>query len=293
MPQQFNRSDQSVSPALPRPLSVLRADPERLLGVRAGSGTAVNSGFAGLVAIVLTTFFFYGVYLFPEGPFRSMLLERGPTQYIAVFLGLWCAVILVFKKRKLSIQRRALRHAVIPENHEFVLTTTSADQVIRAIYAIADDPQRFLVYNRILIALTSLKNLGRASDVDDILRSIGERDESTHQTSFATLGGFLWAIPVLGFIGTVLGLASAIGNFSSLLDNQTDVSGIVGSLKEVTGGLSTAFETTLLALVIALVLQLWITSQKKAEEVFLDDCQDYGLRQIVSRIKVQREQEPN
>ena len=98
---------------------------------------------------------------------------------------------------------------------------------------------------------------------------------------------------MLGFIGTVLGLASAIGNFSSLLDNQTDVSGIVGSLKEVTGGLSTAFETTLLALVIALVLQLWITSQKKAEEVFLDDCQDYGLRQIVSRIKVQREQEPN
>jgi biopolymer transport protein ExbB/TolQ len=124
------------------------------------------------------------------------------------------------------------------------------------------------------------------SDVDDILRATAERDESTHQTSFATLGGFLWAIPVLGFIGTVLGLAGAIGNFSSLLDKQSDVSGIVGSLKEVTGGLSTAFETTLLALVIALVVQLWITSQKKSEEEFLDDCQDYCLKQIVGRIKI-------
>lgn len=140
------------------------------------------------------------------------------------------------------------------------------------------------------MAVSNLKNIGRVSDVDDILRSLSERDESAHDTSFATLGGFLWAIPVLGFIGTVLGLAAAIGNFSSLLDNQDDVRAIVGSLKEVTGGLSTAFETTLLALVIALIVQLWITNQRKAEEVFLDDCQEYCLKQIVSRIKILSEE---
>jgi biopolymer transport protein ExbB/TolQ len=134
--------------------------------------------------------------------------------------------------------------------------------------------------------VANLKNLGRVSDVDDILRSIAERDESAQQTSFAILGGFLWAIPVLGFIGTVLGLAQAIGTFSELLDSQSDLSGIVGSLKEVTGGLSTAFETTLVALVIALVVQLWVTAQKKAEEVFLDDCNEYCLKQIVNRIKI-------
>lgn len=273
-------------PPLPRPLSIVRSDPERRIGVSAGSGTAVNSGFAGIIAVVLTTAFFCVIYLLPHVHFRAMLLDRGPTQFFAVYLGFWSAVILIIKRRKLSIQRSALRHAVIPENHDFVLTSQTADHVIRSIHAIADDPQRFLVFNRILIALSNLKNLGRVSDVDDILRASAERDESTHQTSFATLGGFLWAIPVLGFIGTVLGLAGAIGNFSSLLEKQSDVSGIVGSLKEVTGGLSTAFETTLLALVIALVVQLWITSQKKAEEMFLDDCQDYCLKQIVSRIKI-------
>jgi len=214
------------------------------------------------------------------------LLARGPTQYAAVALGIWSVVILSLKRNKLTIQQASLKHAVIPENHDFVLTSQTADHVIRNIHALADDPSRFLVYNRILIALSNLKNLGRVSDVDDILRSSAERDESAHQTSFATLGGFLWAIPVLGFIGTVLGLAGAIGNFSSLLEKQSDVSGIVGSLKEVTGGLSTAFETTLLALVIALVIQLWITSQRKAEEMFLDDCQEYCLKQIVSRIKI-------
>ncbi len=282
--------EQAHVPPLPRPLSVSRSDPERRLGVAAGRGTAVNTSFSGLVALLLTVIFFLGVYFLPPTHVRALFLERGPTQYFSVYLGIWCGVILLFKRRKLLIQRQSLQHAVIPENHEFVLTSQTADHVIRNIHAIADDPQRFIVFNRILVAVSNLKNIGRVSDVDDILRSLAERDESAHDTSFATLGGFLWAIPVLGFIGTVLGLAAAIGNFSSLLDNQDDVRAIVGSLKEVTGGLSTAFETTLLALVIALIVQLWITNQRKAEEVFLDDCQEYCLKQIVSRIKILSEE---
>lgn len=278
--------DVSSSPPLPHPLSTVRSDPERRFGIRAGAGTSINTGFAGILALAATVLIFALVYALPPIHFRATLLERGPTQYFAVFLGVWCVVILLLKRRKLSLQREALRHPVVPENHDFVLTSQTADHLIRNIHAIAEDPERFIVFNRILIAVSNLKNLGRVADVDEILRSIGERDESAHQTSFATLNGFLWAIPVLGFIGTVLGLAQAIGRFSDLLDKQSDIGGIVGSLKDVTGGLSTAFETTLLALVIALVIQLWVTAQRKAEEVFLDDCHEYCLKQIVNRIKI-------
>lgn len=273
-------------PSLPKPLNVSLQDIECRMGVTAGSGTAVNTGFAGLVATILTVAFYGIIYYLPPSLFRDTFIERGITQPFAVLLGLWCAVILLIKRSKLKIQRRALTQPVIPENYEFILTPKSADQVIRNIHAIAENPSQFIVYNRILVALSLLKNVGRVSDVDEVLRSHAERDESAVNTSFATIGGFLWAIPVLGFIGTVLGLASAIGNFSGLLDQATEVQGIVGSLKEVTAGLSTAFETTLLALVIALVVQLWMTSQKKSEEEFLDQSQEYCLKQIVSRIKL-------
>jgi biopolymer transport protein ExbB/TolQ len=70
------------------------------------------------------------------------------------------------------------------------------------------------------------------------------------------------------------------------LDESSDVGGIVSSLKQITGGLSTAFETTLVALVIALALQLIMTAQKQNEEEFLDEVSDYCLRQITSRIKI-------
>ena len=141
------------------------------------------------------------------------MLDRGPTQFVAVFLGIWCATILLIKRSKLKLQRSALNYSAVPENSDFILSSQSADELIRNIYNIAEDPERFVVFNRILIAVANLKNLGRVSDVDDILRSIGERDESAQQTSFAILGGFLWAIPVLGFIGTVLGLAPSNRHF--------------------------------------------------------------------------------
>lgn len=215
-----------------------------------------------------------------------MFLERGPTQHAATFLGFWSASILVLKRNKLRLQRSALKLDVIPRNSGFVLSSQTADIVIQTIHENADDPERFIIYNRILSAISNLKNLGRVSDVDEILKSLAERDENVHETSFGLINGFLWAIPVLGFIGTVLGLSVSISNFSNLLDSKNQISEIVGSLKEVTAGLSTAFETTLVALVIALVLQLWMTVQKNSEEGFLDDCQDYCLKQIVSKIKI-------
>ena len=268
------------------PLCFFEMDIEKRCGFTTGTGTYAHPWFTGVIALVLTVVFYLIVTFLPESYYTDLFLKRGPTPHAAVFLGFWCMAILLVKRQKLRVQRRALEFNAIPESHQFVFSSQTADQVAGKLHENASDPERFLVYNRILVAISNLKNLGRVSDVDDMLRSMGDRDESAHETSFGLVNGFLWAIPVLGFIGTVLGLGQSIASFSSLLDNQSDMSGIVASLTQVTSGLSTAFDTTLLALVIALVLQLWMTLQKTNEEQFLDDCTEYCMRQIVSRIRI-------
>jgi biopolymer transport protein ExbB/TolQ len=135
------------------------------------------------------------------------------------------------------------------------------------------------------VALGNLKNLGRVSDVDDIFRSQADHEETSMETSYSLLRGFVWAIPVLGFIGTVIGLSQAVGGFGSVLGSATEISEISGSLKSVTAGLATAFETTLEALVAALIIQLLMTFLKKSEEEFLESCTDYCIRRVVSRLR--------
>ncbi len=262
------------------------SDVENRLGFTGGKHTRVNNALAFLLALG-ATIAIYATLLRLHGTWIADILTlRGPTPYAIVFLTCWAVFILVLKGQKLQLQRRALQCAILPEEHDFVLSATTVDQLMDNIYARVDDPRHFVLFNRIAMALSNLRNLGRVGDVDDILRSQAAQDESAMETSYALVRGFVWAIPVLGFVGTVLGLSQAIGGFGGVLAATDDVGKLAPALGQVTGGLSTAFDTTLEALVAALCIQLAMTFLKKSEEEFLDDCSEYCNRNVVSRLKI-------
>ena len=64
-----------------------------------------------------------------------------------------------------------------------------------------------------------------------------------------------------------------------------DIEVLKASLGGVTGGLAIAFETTLIALVLAMLIQLYMTFTLNKEEVFLDSCADYCHRNIISKMR--------
>jgi len=267
-------------------LSWFRQDPEQRLGFRGGRFTKVNPALPLLSAVLLSAAFYGGLMLAGQGWFTDMFLHRGPTQYATVFFTAWASSILGVKWRKLRFQRRSLEHIVVPEAADFVLAPTTVDEVIQRIYQTVDEPRQFTLFNRITVALANLRNLGRVTDVDDILRSQAEQDEAVVDSSYALVEGFVWAIPVLGFIGTVLGLSQAIGEFSSVLSAGKDVTAIAEGLRGVTAGLATAFETTLVALVAALCIQLAMVALRRNEAEFLEACAEYCTRHIVGRLRL-------
>jgi biopolymer transport protein ExbB/TolQ len=272
---------------LPEPeLSWQRNDPEQRLGFRGGRFTRVNNWLTLLLGIAATLAFYALLSYWPDLWISQSFTQRGPTPYAIAFFSWWSLAVLWVKWRKLAFQRRALELEVVPSEHNFLLSGATVDHVVERVQCAVDDPRHFVLFNRITVALSNLKNLGRVTDVDDIFRSQGGQDESAMETSYALVKGFIWAIPVLGFIGTVLGLSEAVGGFAEVLQSTTDVEQIVGALKLVTSGLATAFETTLQALVAALAIQMLLVFLKKAEEEFLDACSEYCLRRVVSRVRV-------
>lgn len=265
-----------------------RQDVEQRLLVHGGRFTRVNTFLSAVIGALLATLFYAVIAStrIADTAFGKIFLERGPTQHAVVFLTCWSCAILLLKWFKLQLQRRALVARVVPEEPGFVISTATVDQVLKQLNSIADDPRHFVVLNRVEVALSNLRNLGRVGDVDEILRSQAAQDESHMETSYALVQGFVWAIPVLGFIGTVLGLSQAIGKFADVLGPEEDLSAITGALVKVTGGLETAFDTTLVALVAALTIQLLVVMLKKSEEEFLDAATDYGIRNVVGRLRL-------
>ena len=280
-------SSELVKPAAPI-LDWSRHDIEQRLLFPGGRHTRVNNLLTGLLGGMLTASFF-GLLQVPslrDTLFADVFINRGPTQFAVVFLFFWSLAILGMKWLKLRFQKRALDVRVIPSEPGFTLSTATVGRVLDHIHDCVDDPRHFVLFNRIVVALANLRNLGHVGDVDDILRSQASQDESAMETSYALVQGFVWAIPVLGFIGTVLGLSAAIGEFGGVLGDAGEISQITSALKGVTAGLATAFDTTLVALVAALCIQMLMTVLKKNEEEFLDAAMEFGIRNVVGRLRI-------
>lgn len=270
----------------PAPLSWVRSDPEQRLAFRGGRFTRVNTWCALLIGVIFTTGFYAILYLAPDSYLAVTFTQRGPIPYCITVFFFWSLAILMLKFFKLRLQKRALDMVIVPENPEFVLSPLTVEDVVGRIYQVVDDPKHFTLFNRISVALANLRNLGRVADVDEILQTQAGSDESVMETSYSLIQGFVWAIPVLGFIGTVQGLSAAIGGFGSVLATTEELSQVKDALKDVTGGLSVAFETTMQGLVAALIVQLLLTALKKSEEEFLDACSEYCVRHIVGRLRL-------
>ena len=267
-------------------------DIEQRCGFSGGKHTDVNMWFALLVTALVTGAFFIGLCHVPASV-RSltavaMILERGWTPYAMVALFVLALVILFVKWRKLVFQEKAFQVELIPVGNNFALTSETALDVLKTLNESVDDPRRFVLFNRIERALLNLKNVGNVSDVSEMLRAQAENDESHMDSSYGILSGIIWVIPILGFIGTVIGLSGAIGGFGAVLNTDASVSSLRESLTPVTSNLGIAFDTTFVALVLAMVVQLLMTLLRKREEVFLDACRDYAHVNIISRLRIVR-----
>ncbi|MBF0199909.1 MAG: MotA/TolQ/ExbB proton channel family protein [Desulfamplus sp.] len=215
-----------------------------------------------------------------------MFTERGIVPFVIVFFFWWSLAVLFIKWRKLVFQKRALTLMVVPQSRDFELNQDSARDILSRMYGLVDDPRHFVLLNRIERALANLHNIGMIADVSAVLHAQARNDEDQMESSYGLVKGFVWAIPVLGFIGTVLGLSRAIGNFGTVISSSDGLETLRVSLQAITSGLAVAFDTTLIALAGALCVQLIMVALKKKEEGFLDECNDYCHANIISKLRL-------
>ena len=91
----------------------------------------------------------------------------------------------------------------------------------------------------------------------------------------------IWAIPALGFIGTVMGISLALA-----YRRRGRPAGPEPALPELTKQLAVAFDTTLLALVMSAVLVLVQHVVQAYEERALNQAGQYCLDNLINRLYV-------
>jgi biopolymer transport protein ExbB/TolQ len=289
-------------------LNFRQVDPEARLGLPSGRHTTpslVTSLFGGALLMLLVVA--AGLVIRrPTGDAVSDAIRLyiwdlimgykglAPTM---VFLACWSFSFLCIKMLKIRAQRRALELRLMPTDPGFVLTAATSQKVLQAIESGVEGAAHFLYLKRIISSLRSMRNVGRVADVDDMLQSAAANDQSILESGYTMLKGFVWAIPVLGFIGTVLGLSDAMRSFNQALapaanGQSADVKLVTQGLVKVLQGLDVAFVTTGEALILVFIIHLIHVFVRDADEALLDDAREEAHEQIGARVRLDQVRVP-
>lgn len=157
------------------------------------------------------------------------------------------------------------------------LPATQAAALRQAIDALPATERDNYLPRRVREALDSVSRNGSADRLGEELRYLAELDADRQHASFGLLRIVIWAIPILGFLGTVIGITMAI---ASLSPEQLET-----SLPEVIGGLGVAFDTTALALALSMVLMFGQFAVDRRENALLAKVDARAANELIGRFQ--------
>lgn len=198
------------------------------------------------------TFTFY--FLVSRGIVQSELVSRyfagHPVEYIETALFFIGVVALLMKATDLAYQFRVVPKTKLAAPLSAGEPPSKAEELIATLTALPRRMQETYLVRRLSNALRYVQQSDSADDVDEQLRYLSEVDAERSHDGYSLVRMIIWATPMLGFLGTVIGITLALGDLSP----EALVNAPKEAMQGLLAGLSIAFDTTALALSLSIVL---------------------------------------
>ena len=178
-----------------------------------------------------------------------------------------------------------MQFKLLPEDIPVDIREDNVGEFYTHIKRLGFDPRQSFLLTRIFRGLEHFSVRKNHSETADMLKSQSEIDATMVDSSYVLIKVFIWAIPILGFIGTVLGISDAVSSFGGEMGAAADIEVIKEQLGQVTGGLSEAFDTTLVSLVFSLFVMFPTSIMQKNEEDLLNKVDEYCNEYFLKRLR--------
>lgn len=119
------------------------------------------------------------------------------------------------------------------------------------------------------------------ADAHHVLRSLSDLRRQRITTDYVLVRYLIWAIPTVGFLGTVVGISGALIAMQPLFASEAPTADLVAPVVQQLG---MAFNTTIVALVLSAVLT-WLAQHAMGRESHaIDRASEYVLRNLLNRL---------
>ncbi len=211
-------------------------------------------------------------------PERSIyVLIRDYEQEACFILMLWAVAIMAYKAVAAVRERALLESELIPTTVGMSILPEDTREYSRPVQALPESVQSYLLPRTLLTALHRFRSTRNIQDVSTAVRTVCEAESERLDTELAMVRYIAWAIPSVGFIGTVRGIGQALSQAHKAVE---------GDIAMVTESLGVAFNSTFIALVLSIVLMFFLHQLQMAQERLVLDTQNYCDRHLIRYLQV-------
>jgi len=211
-------------------------------------------------------------------PARNIhVIIKDPEQQICFVLAFWALAIMGYKAWSLQHGRKLLGADLLklPEGMK-ILPEDSRDYA-RQVEALPAEMRGELLPRALLSGLHRFGSTRNIQDVSSAIHDTCDLEFGRLDAELSMVRYVAWAIPSIGFVGTVRGIGESLQQAHKAVEG--DVSGVVA-------GLGVAFNSTLVALALSILVMFMLHQVQLRQERAVLDTEEFLDQNVVRQMMV-------
>jgi len=198
-------------------------------------------------------------------------------QETCVILMLWSLLLLARQAQDTRLARKLLDREYVKIGDGQVVLPEDARVYSRPLESLPREEQGRFLPRLLMVAYNRFGATRSVQDAAEAVRDECEFETASLDTKLSMVRFTAWAIPAVGFVGTVRGIGAAL---------QEAQGAMGGDISGVTMGLGVTFNATLTALMCCIIVMFWMHQLQQFQDRLVLDCRTYVDRQLLRKLRV-------
>lgn len=205
------------------------------------------------------------------------VVMRDYEQETCIILLFWAMSIIGLKMVRTHNERKMLEQPLLNLSEGMSILPQDARDYSRPVQALPPQERELLLPRVLLSALQRFGSTQNIQDVSNVVKDVCNTEAERLESELSVVRYIAWAIPSIGFLGTVRGIGEALGKA-----HQATSGDILG----VTSSLGTAFNSTFIALVVSILLMFILYQLQLFQDRLVLDTQNYCDNYLIRHLQV-------
>ena len=206
----------------------------------------------------------------------TWVLIKDMEQEACIILMFWALAIMGYKSAEILRERKLLDEDLVLIAEGMRILPEDTREFARQVQALPDVEQKMVLPRALLNALRRFNTTRSIQDVSSSTHTIFESEADRLESELSMIRYISWAIPSIGFIGTVRGIGEALAQADKAV--QGDIAGVTQSL-------GVAFNSTFIALLISIFLMFLVYQLQLLQERLVFDSENYLDDKLIRHMK--------